>query len=208
MNFQVLKYLSIFIGLPLILWFLGDYHRDEILKEFLSVLTLLAFSLMIGQFFLNRFFRKNLLNMKMSKVVQIHKLLGYLFLGIIFLHPFFIVLPRYFEASLDVDEAFVTMLTTFDSTGIVLGICAWCLLVSLGLLAFFRNKLKISYRTWRMIHGIISILFISVACWHVIDLGRHIDLAISLFIVLMTSLGVLHIIKEYFFQTKNWKLVK
>ena len=208
MKNPIVKYLGIFIGIPLFLWGLGDYHRDSIFKETLSVLTLLAFFLMIGQFFLTRFFRKDFLNMKMNKVVKIHKLLGYIFISIILLHPFFIVVSRYFEAGLDVKEAFITMLTTFDSLGIVLGIIAWSLLVILGLLAFFRNQLGLSYRRWRTIHGFVSVFFISIACWHVIDLGRHIDLSITVFVAFTTTLGVLYILRDYFFSLKKRKLVK
>ena len=190
------------------MWAFGDYHQDGIYKESLSILTLLAFSLMIGQFFLTRFFRKDFLEMKMSRVVNIQKLLGYVFISIILLHPFFIVVPRYFEAGLDAREAFMTMLTTFDSTGVVLGIIAWILIISLGAFAFFRNQLGLSYVSWRKIHGLMSIFFISIACWHVIDLGRHINLAMTVFIVFSATLGVLYILRDYIFSPEKRSLSK
>lgn len=206
MNNPVLKYASVFIGIPLLLWSLGDYHRDDILKEALSVLTLLAFSLMIGQFYLTRFFREDYSGVRMSKLVKMHRAFGYVFVSVLFLHPLFVVMPRYFEAGLNVEEAFVTMVTTFDSLGIVLGIIAWCLIVVLGLFSVFKEQSGLSYINWRTIHGILSILFISIACYHVIDMGRHINFPIKIFMVFFSAGGILIVLRNYIFQPKKGTL--
>jgi len=118
-------------------------------------------------------------------------------------HPFFIVIPRFFEAGVEPVEAFITLITTYDSTGVVLGIIAWFLMLIIGLTSFFRKKLSLSYINWRLLHGILSIVFIIIASWHAIDLGRHIDLPISIFIILLAGVGVLLLLNTYLLKPKN-----
>ena len=202
---QTLKYLLVFTGLPLLLWALGEYHRDTILKEFLSVITILAFCLMIGQFFLARGNRKSFKGIKMSKVVKFHKLIGYVFVGVLLIHPLLIVVSRFFEAGIEPKEAFITMLTTFDSLGVVLGIIAWVLMLLLGLMSIFREKIGLSYRAWRWIHGVLSIAFISIACWHVVDLGRHINTSLAIFLIAFTAAGVILLLRTYVLENKPKK---
>lgn len=200
MKNKIIKFLAIFVGIPLILWAFGAYHRPTVFKEVLSLLTLVAFCLMIGQLFLTRNSRDTLQGVKMSKMVTVHKLIGYVFAGILLIHPVLIVLPRFFEAGVDPWDALITILTTFDSLGVVVGLIAWVSMVGLGVMAFFRNKLGFSYRTWRFIHGIISLLFISAASWHVINLGRHINTPLTVFIVFLTVGGALILLNNYVFS--------
>ena len=163
----------IFIGLPILFWALGDIPRRTNLKEAISLLTLVSFSLMLMQFYLARPTRKVIKEHKMSKVVSWHRYVGYIFVTVLLMHPFLIVLPRYNEAGIDPIDAFVQMLTTFDNPGIILGIVAWCLILVIGLTSLLRKVIPLSYKTWRLTHGILSISFISTAAWHAIQLGRH-----------------------------------
>lgn len=88
--------LLVFIALPLIFLALGDFPRRTFLKKAISILTILAFVLMLGQFYLTRSNRALLKEFKMSKILKVHKCIGYVFIPILLLHPFFIVLPRFF----------------------------------------------------------------------------------------------------------------
>ena len=40
-----------FLALPLLFWALGDVPRRTFLKEIISILTIVAYFLMLGQFF-------------------------------------------------------------------------------------------------------------------------------------------------------------
>lgn len=195
-----------FLGLPVLFWALGDFPRRTVLKESLSLLTILAFCLMLGQFFLARTTRGLLKDLKMSTVIKIHKVIGYLFVAVLLVHPFFVVLPRYFEAGVAPMEAFITMLTTFDSTGLVVDMVAWCLLLLLAVTSLIRNKLPMKYTTWRLWHDIVSMVFISLATWHAIDLGRHTDRALSIYLSILAVSGILLLLKIYIatvFQKKG-----
>jgi len=100
-------------------------------------------------------------------------------------------------------EALTTLLTTFNSTGVILGIIAWLLILIIGLTSSFRNKLPMKYTSWRLLHGILSIIFIIVASWHAIDLGRHTNVPMSVFIIILSGSGVILLLKTYFSKPHN-----
>ena len=185
----------VFAGLPLLLWTLGGFPERSLLKESLSVATILGFFLMIGMFFWSRANAVVVKDLKMRRTIKIHKAIGYTCVSIMLLHPLFLVLPRFFEAGVSPDDAFITIVTTFH-TGTVLGMLAWILLLTLGITALMRNRLPMTYNTWRRWHGILAAVFIAAAAWHAIDLGRHSSLAMSSLIILLTLAGVRLLLKN------------
>jgi len=199
----LLKYLGVAIGLPLLLLLLGGYTRNAVYKELISILTILAFCLFIGQFFLTRFFRKALFDVKMSWLVKVHEWLGYGALGVIFLHPLLVVLPKFIESGLSPWEALTTIFFEVDNMGVVFGIFSWLLMFGLGAWAYFRKKIKLSYRSWRMFHGIMSAVFIATAALHVILLGRHVTAWFAASVVYGATIGVLHLLAEYISEAQK-----
>lgn len=191
----------VFIGLPVLFWALGDIPRRTNLKEAISILTLVAFSMMLGQFYLARSNRQILKEHKMSKVINWHKVIGYTFVAVILFHPFLIVVPRYFESGIEPKVAFVTMITTLDNYKVVLGIIAWSFMIIIGITSLLRDQLPMSYKTWRLIHGILSIIFIIVATWHATSLGRHTNIAMSVFMITMATGGILLLLSTYFLKS-------
>ncbi len=168
MQNQIEKYnifwaIIIIVGIPLLFYVLGDFPRKTLLKESISVLFIVAFCLISGQFFLTRSNRSILKVHKMFRVMKLHKYIGYVVAGILLIHPFLIVVPRYFEAGVDPKDAFTTLITIFSSTGVILGISAWTLIFVIGFTSYFRNNLGIRYKTWRVLHGILSVVFIILA---------------------------------------------
>ncbi|WP_347840804.1 ferric reductase-like transmembrane domain-containing protein [uncultured Draconibacterium sp.] len=193
----------IFIGMPILFWALGDAPKRSVLKESISLLTLVSFSLMLMQFYLARSNRKIIKEHKMSRIINWHRYLGYAFVTVLLFHPFLIIVPRYYEAGVDPTDAFVQMLSTFDNPGIILGIVAWSLMLVLGITSLFRKVIPLSYKTWRTIHGILSLLFIATASWHAIKLGRHIDTPLIIFIVTAGGIGILLLLKTYFLPSNK-----
>ncbi|WP_096433713.1 ferric reductase-like transmembrane domain-containing protein [Labilibaculum antarcticum] len=194
---NIIAAVFIFLGLPILFLGLGNYPARSILKEGISLLTIIAFCMMLAQFYLARSNKNILKDHKMSKVLKLHKYLGYVFVSILLIHPFLLVLPRYFESGVEPIDAFFTIITSLNSTGIVLGIIAWCLMLILGVSSIFRNRLGMNYKTWRVFHGILSIAFIATAAWHIIDLGRHIHSAMFIFIIVLSGIGIFLLLKTY-----------
>ncbi len=192
---SLLKAVVLFIGMPVLFYAAGDVPRRTLLKEAFSLLTLVAFSLMIAQFFFTRCSRGIVHDYSVSGIVKVHKLLGYCFLTILLVHPLLIVVPRCFEAGIDCRDAFFTIITTTNSIGVVTGICAWVLMLVLGLTSFFRKQLFKNYKTWRVFHGILSVFFMVCAVWHAIDLGRHTTPVFSAYLVAGAVGGIYLLLK-------------
>jgi DMSO/TMAO reductase YedYZ heme-binding membrane subunit len=117
-----------------------------------------------------------------------------------------IVLPRFFEAGVDPIYALWLMITDFKSLGIIFGLIAWCVMLALLLTSFYKDKLNMTYTKWRLLHIILSAVFLSSALWHVIDLGRHMNEIMISFIFLLVCIAVYQLGKLYF--SKNYKKEK
>lgn len=200
-TYLLIASVAIFLGLPLLFYAMGDTPRRSLVKEVFSILTLLAFTAVLGQFFLAR---SNTLALSLFKPLQVqtvHKYLAYSALAVILLHPVLIVLPRAFEGGITPWTAFVTMITTFDNLGILAGLAAWVLLVVLGVTAYFRKRLiphfAKRYRGWRGFHGALAVFFTALAIWHAIDLGRHTDTAMTVLFLSLALIGAAMLAKMY-----------
>lgn len=200
---RLLPVLIIYLALPAAYMIFGNYPERSLLKELISFLTVAAFFLMFAQFFLARSNKKITQNRKMSRVVKVHKILGYAFIPILLVHPFLIVVPRFFEAGVDPMEAFKTIITQYESGGIIIGIIAWVLMLILGLTSMFRKHLPMKYTTWRTFHGSLSIVFIILATWHAVGLGRHTDLIMSSYMIVLAAVGVFLLLRLYLLNPKK-----
>lgn len=194
---KILILFLVFIGLPLAIYGIGDFPRRSSLKELISVVTIVSFFVMILQFFLSRFNKQLDGNVKKSAVVRWHKVLGYIFITVLLVHPFLIVLPHYFSPAMSPGEAFNMILLEWSSYGVLMGIIAWVLMLVLGVLSYFRNSLKMKYTDWRLLHGILSVVFIIVASLHVISLGRHIELPMVVLIGIFVLSAVVITLRSY-----------
>lgn len=198
---------ALFIGVPLMFYALGDAPRRTMLKEGISLVTLLAFTAMLGQFFLARSNIWLLRVFKPPQVQKVHKYIAYTAVGAILLHPALIVLPRYLEGGIRPWDAFVTMITDLGNLGVVLGLIAWVLLLILSVSAFLRKpiikRLSTHYRGWRYFHGGLAVSFTVLALWHAIALGRHTDIAMSVFLVTLAVFGFALLARMYWGAAPN-----
>lgn len=197
----VLTGLIVFVGAPLYLYAVGDVPRRSALKETISVLTLVAFCLMLGQFYLARSNQAVVDRFDRRKLQRFHKVIAYSVVLLFLLHPLMVVLPRFFEAGVDPADALLIMLTTFDSPGIVLGEIGWAMMLLIGVTALFRrrliSRLHISYLGWRMFHGFLTVAFAAVAIWHAIALGRHVDTAMATYLIALAAGGSALLFRMY-----------
>ena len=202
-NILIVLFLLSFIAIPLLIISFQGLPDRTILKESISVLIILGFFLMLSEFYLNRANKIFVKTYHMVKLIKFHKIIAYTVVFIFFIHPFLIVLPRFFEAGVDPLHAFWVMVTNFKSLGIIFGLIAWVLMIILFLTSFFRDKLNMSPHSWRVLHIILSILFAISALWHMIDLGRHSNEIMVIFIFLLVFIASLLLIKLYFFKNKK-----
>lgn len=186
----------LFLGVPFFLYFTGDIAARTVLKDALSIITILALVLMLGQFYLTRTFKLPITGATMGKIMSLHIVTGYLGAAVLLVHPFLIVVPRYFEAGISPCEAFITIITT-QTPGVTTGIMAWILLLLISVLSILRNKIPLRYKDWRRLHGLMSAAFISLAAGHAVYLGRHMNQALGIYIVIQVIAGIFFLIRRY-----------
>ena len=190
----------LFIGMPVFFYATGDFPRRTLLKESISLLTIVSLCLVLAQLFLTRSGKSLLLWYSMAKVMKGHKVIGYVFACIFLVHPLLIVIPRYFEAGAEPADSLITILSTYSNPGVLKGIFAWCLMFILFSTALLRKKIPLTYKTWTAVHKWLSIAFIIFACWHAMDLGRHTNEMLSAYLVTLALCGILVQGKDYILQ--------
>ena len=201
--FRLVVLAIIFIAIPILLYYVEDFPRRNFLKESLSLVTILGFTLLISQFFSTRMNKKLVKDIRMVNVLKIHKIIGYIFISILLLHPFFIIVPKFFDNTVSPADAFIRLITTFSSLGVILGLIAYTSMLILLITSFFRFKLHLTYRTWRSLHGYFTMLFIITATWHVINIGRHSNTSFLIYYVLIVASGIFYLLKTYLFKTSK-----
>lgn len=193
----LLHSLLAFVGMPLLLLYLGNAPVRSHLKESLSLVTILSFSLLLWQFFTTPSNTQAIQELRATGIRKVHAVAGYICTGLLLAHPLFLVVPRFFDRIMEPTDAFVNIITTFTGKGIVFGMISWSLLMILGITSFFRNNIPLTYVVWRRIHGVLAILFVAAALIHVQDLGRHANLGLSSLFIVMAGSGVLLLLTTY-----------
>jgi hypothetical protein len=192
-----------FIGVPVLLYYFGDFPERTVLMETLSMITILGFTLFISQFFSTRINKKLVKDMRMINVLKIHKIIGYTFISILLLHPLFIIVPKFFDNTVTPADALLKLITQFSSTGVIVGIIAYICMVVLLITSYYRFKLNLSYKIWRSLHGYFTMLFVVTVTWHVVNIGRHSNSAFSTYYVLMVASGIFYLLNTYLFKTSK-----
>ena len=60
----------------------------------------------------------------MVNVLAIYKFVGYLFISVLLFHPFFIIVPKFFDNGVTPTGTFLKLITTFSNLGVILGLIA------------------------------------------------------------------------------------
>ena len=201
--FKLLILALLFIVAPILLYNLGNFPKRNLLKETLSLITILGFTLFISQFFSTRINKKLVKDIRMVNLLKIHKVIGYTFISIVLFHPIFIIIPKFLDNTVTPVDAFLKLITSFSSLGVVLGLIAYTSMINLLITSFFRFKLHLNYTTWRSLHGYFAILFVLTATWHVINIGRHSNIPFSIYYILIVTSGIFYLLKSYLFKTSK-----
>lgn len=143
--------------------------------------------------------------------MRIHRKAGEIIALFFFLHPFLIILPRFWIApQLAVDD-FWLMLTSSESAT---GVYAWAIMSILVLLAMFKDRLPLTYEAWRISHGLGLVAVAILATWHAVTVGRHgvyeawFDVMwIAMCTVAVGTLAYTYVVRPRLQQRKPFKIV-
>jgi predicted ferric reductase len=166
--------LTLYMILILVPWMLSYIEGLAVrgwYEELVTLMSIVGLAMMLCQF--------TLLNGRVDSInsrigvdnsMRVHNKSGEYLAILFFLHPFLILLPRFFVApSLAIDDLWLMFTSPESATGFY----AWSLLIVLALMAIKKNKIGLSYEAWRYMHSIGFVAVIILATHHAVTVGRH-----------------------------------
>lgn len=180
--FFLLLFFGLFALVPLCLAFGQEVPALSVYQYTALFVSLGTFGLMSGLFFLTRLLPHRAAQMKLSARLRWHKVLGCVAGLILLVHPVLMIARRFWvEESNPVDNLMLLLRSPLLRTGLA----AWVLLALILLLTLFRRRFPA--RLWRIQHGVMSVAFLILATWHVMQVGRHSDVILSAFWILLSA---------------------
>ncbi|GGE49220.1 ferredoxin reductase family protein [Actibacterium pelagium] len=167
--FLFLFYVAISL-LPLGLAWSQGLPPRPILDEIASGAGLLAMSVLLAEFLLLSRYRVVARKAGTDIVMRMHQLLARAAAILALIHPFLYTARRQTAPDWDVSRQYFV---TNEFWAIWPGALAWVLLPTLVLLAIGRSKMDFKYETWRLTHGLGSVLIAGFGVLHTVRAGRY-----------------------------------
>ncbi len=162
---------AVAVALPLFLsWAFGGPPR-AFHQELASGLGILAFSIILVEFVLSGRFRRISNQLGMDVTMRAHQLLARTALVFALVHPFLYGgTPAGGQRPWDPTRQ---LTITTDFAYLITGIGAFLLLFCLVFLAIGRKQLDYKYETWRLMHGVGSLVIALLLLHHTVYAGRY-----------------------------------
>lgn len=190
-SIRIIQLLAILALTPV---YLAVNQRVPTLSTYQNIMllcTLGAFGMMIAQFWLTRAKLLGLSKVPTSTVIRYHKFIGIIAGGFLLLHPILMVARRFWVVESDPIDNLKLLI---QSLALRPAVAAWIVLALLLLLSASRIHRRMRFQDWRQMHGILSVAFILLASWHVIAVGRHSNVAMSAFWILLCGASVVPLV--------------
>lgn len=188
----IVGYLLLAALVPVFLAVNQDVPAGSSYKQAVLLLSLAAFGLILGQFWLSRLWPHHAIKIEQTGVIRWHKVVGYTVGGFLLIHPVLMIARRFWVLESDPLDNLVLMLR---APALLPAIIAWVLLVLLVVLALVRRRFPAG--SWRLLHGLVSSGFAAMAVWHVVTVGRHSNAAMSVFWVVLAAGAVGALLNSY-----------
>lgn len=191
-NSLVIVYLLVLALLPVFLAFNQGIPTRFVTQQVVLLLSLSAFGLVLGQFWLSRLIPWDESNVKPAAVLRWHKVVGYTAGAFLLVHPVLMIARRFWVQESDPVDNFLLMLR---APALLPAVVAWGLMALIVVLALLRRRFR--PKSWCLLHGLISTVFVGTATWHVVSVGRHSNAAMSLFWITLAAVAVGALLKSY-----------
>ena len=145
-------------------------EQRDLFPTLISALSIAGLTALFAQYALSGRLQSVTQYAGIDNGMRIHRKAGEIIALFFFLHPFLIVLPRFWIApQLAVDDLWLMLTSSESATGVY----AWALMGFWVVFAMLRDKLPITYEAWRISHGIGLVAVAILATWHAVTVGRH-----------------------------------
>src|SRR5512139_3588940 len=161
--------LGLYLALLLLPLILGSLFRPAgVSRSFLvnlsAALGYLGFTVMALELALVSRVQRASSSFGLDVLQQFHKEIGITALGFVLAHPVLLLVAGY--------PARILLPSPRVPWGVVLGTVALLLVAGLIGLSVWRKRLRLSYETWQVSHGLLTIALIGLAAVHVASVGR------------------------------------
>ncbi|WP_372881215.1 ferric reductase-like transmembrane domain-containing protein [Psychromonas sp.] len=147
-----------------------DMDSKTVYATILTVVNMLAMMAFFIQFPLASRLKQLSLFSNIDWSIARHKKIGK-WLGIVFLvHPVLILAPRFLVSFADGMTSLIDVIT---APQMLTGIIAWVAMILWVMLSIYKDKLPISYETWRLGHLLGFVAIAVFATLHVTSVGSH-----------------------------------
>lgn len=185
-------YFVVFGGMPVLFAFTQDVPMKSGWQQIALAASLGGFGLLLGLFWLSRLLPRGVSGMKRVSTMRWHKSIGYVFGLIMLAHPVLLIARRFqVKESNPLDNLRLLIESPMMRSGIV----AWCLLLAIIITALFRKR--VPARGFRIVHGLLSVGFVFFAGKHVVQVGRHSDLLMSVFWIVLAVAAFGRLLSAY-----------
>lgn len=158
------------------------------------LLSVGAFGLVLGQFWLSRLLPRDAAGMPSAGVIRFHKIIGYTIGTFLLLHPGLMIARRLWAVESNPVDNLLLMLR---APALLPAIIAWGFLVLIVVLALPPIRRSLRGSTWRRLHGLLSLAFVGLATWHVVAVGRHSNAAMAAFWTVLATGAVVALVLSY-----------
>jgi predicted ferric reductase len=190
-RFLLLFVLS-FALVPVVLAVSQDVPTQSTYQETVLLVSLAAFGLALGQFWLSRLLPRVETGVSLPGLIRRHKYIGATIGGFLLVHPFLIIARRLWVLQSDPIENLLLMLC---APALLPAIIAWGLLATIIVLALVRRWFP--SRVWRILHGLLSSGFVGLAAWHVAAVGRHGDRVVAALLIALVAGSIATLLFSY-----------
>ncbi len=168
-----------------------------IYEELLTALNISMLAALLAQYPLSGRLNTVMQYSGVDNGMLLHRKAGEIVALYFLLHPFLIVLPRFFIAP---QKALGDIWSTFIAGEASTGVYAWMIMTVWVLMAMYKDKLKISYEAWRISHGVGLVTVAILGTHHAISVGRHgrYDPWFDVMWVVLCTIAVLIVAYTYF----------
>ncbi|WP_373236352.1 ferredoxin reductase family protein [Cohaesibacter celericrescens] len=202
---RLLLYCAMLIFVPVLLALSQGLTINNLFALLVSVLSIGGLAAMLLQFALAGRIPRFTRWAGIDNAMRLHRKTGEILALFFLLHPFLLVLPRFFVAP---QLALSDLWTTFTATETATGFYAMSIMVVLVLASIFRDRLPMSYEAWRVSHGLGFAVVMILATDHAITNGRHgvYNNWFDAMWVILCALAVASILDAYLLRP--WRLKK
>jgi predicted ferric reductase len=162
-----------YVGLalaPLALAYAQGKPPRPVWDELATGLALTAFSILLVEFLLSGRFRAISKRIGMDVTMRFHQLLARPAALFVLVHPFLYTVPMGIPRPDDISGLERLGLTGASITS---GLIAWFLVMTLVVMAVFRDQIGYTYERWRATHALGAVLIAALSAHHVFLAGRY-----------------------------------